>query len=74
MEKTTLYLPTEVQRALRELSRRRHQPQAVLIREALQGYLSKQQPARLKSLGLGTDDKVTGSSSEGYLRRRWRAK
>lgn len=74
MEKTTLYLPKDVQLALRELSRRQHRAQAILIREALEGYLRKQQRPKPKSLGLGTDEKVTGANSEEYLRRRWRAR
>ncbi len=73
VEKTTLYLSTGVQRALRDLARRRRRPQAVLIREALDAYLENQQRPKLKSLGLGEDPEVTGAKSEDYLRARWRA-
>ncbi len=39
MEKTTLYLATDIQRGLRGLSRRTRRPQAELIREVLERFL-----------------------------------
>ncbi|HJR18661.1 MAG TPA: CopG family transcriptional regulator, partial [Actinomycetota bacterium] len=39
MEKTTLYLPGELQVALRDAARRAGVPQAELVREALTRYL-----------------------------------
>jgi hypothetical protein len=40
MEKTTVYLDTEVARGLRAMSRSTGRPQAQLIREALAAYLA----------------------------------
>src|SRR5206468_1651199 len=44
MEKTTLYLPKELQRELRETARREGRPQAALVREALDTYLLELRP------------------------------
>ncbi len=74
MEKTTLYISAELQRALRSLARRVGKPQAEIIREALNAYVRQQERPRLGSVGLGEDDQVTGATSEEYLRSRWRAK
>ncbi len=73
MEKTTLYIPADLQRALRSLARRARKPRAEIIREALNAYLRQQERPRLGSVGVGEDDQVTGATSENYLRSRWRA-
>jgi predicted transcriptional regulator len=72
VEKTTLYISAELQRALRSLARRLRKPQAEIIREALTAYVRQQERPRLGSVGLGEDDQVTGATSEDYLRSRWR--
>jgi len=74
VEKTTLYIPADLQRALRSLARRVGKPQAEIIREALNAYVRQQERPRLGSVGLGEDDQVNGATSEDYLRSRWRAK
>lgn len=74
VEKTTLYLADGQQRALRALSRRRRKPQAELIREAIDAYLKRQDRPRPRSVGLGEDEKVSGATSEDYLRARWQAR
>lgn len=71
MEKTTLYLPIDLQRALREEARRSGRPQAELIREALRAYLSGQPRPQLRSLGLGSDRRVAARDSEAWLKREW---
>lgn len=71
MEKTTLYLPTDVQRSLRELSRRTGRPQATLIREALDRYLAGQERPRPMSIGAASDGTLEATESEGWLRSRW---
>jgi predicted DNA-binding protein len=51
VEKTTLYLPAELQRGLREAARRQGRSQADLVREAVTRYLAEQ-PRRLpKAMG-----------------------
>lgn len=71
MEKTTVYLPSELQRRLRDLAHQRKQPQAELIRDALDEYLRVSAKPLLRSLGLGADEDLSAVDCEDYLRRRW---
>lgn len=71
MEKTTLYLPRELQGALREEGRRSGRSQAHLVREALTDYLAKRPRPLPRSIGLGADGRVGGRLSEAWLRREW---
>jgi len=72
MEKTTLYLPADLQRALAAIAKRDRRPQAEIIREALTSYLSERRTVRLRSIGAGTDDEVSGATSEKWLRKNWK--
>jgi hypothetical protein len=72
MEKTTLYLPADLQRALGATAKREGRAQADIIREALTVYLSHRTPVRLRSIGAGSDDEVSGSTSENWLRKNWK--
>lgn len=71
MEKTTLYLPPELHRALREAARREGKSQAELIREALAAYLAQRQRPPFRSLGAGEDEELSGRTSEAWLERAW---
>jgi predicted transcriptional regulator len=71
MEKTTLYLPTELQRNLRDLSRRTGRPQAELIREALSAYVTKEGRPWPKSIGSAANGTVAGRDSEAWIREQW---
>lgn len=71
VEKTTLYLPSELQRALQEQARRSGRPQAELVREALRSYLQGIAPPRPRSIGLGEDDQLAARDSEAWLERAW---
>ena len=72
MEKTTLYLPGELQRSLATMARREGRSQAEIIRAALAAYFSARPPLRLRSIGAGSDDEVTGATSEKWLRENWK--
>lgn len=72
MEKTTLYLPTQLHRALRELSRRTGRTQAEVMREALQAYVQGQERPPLRSLGLGENTELHGADTEDWLEANWR--
>ncbi len=72
MHKTTLYLPLETQRRLRDAANRTHRAQAELVREALDRYLADEEPPMPRSIGMGSDREVTGASSEDWLRANWR--
>lgn len=73
MEKTTLYLPAELQRRLSDAARRSGRSQADLIREALTiflGELGKPQP---RSIGILDDPELRGEHAEAWLRQAWDA-
>jgi len=72
MEKTTLYLTGELQRNLRELSRRSGRPQASLIREALERYVAGQDRPKPTSVGAASDGTLDAAESEAWLRNQWR--
>jgi len=72
MEKTTLYLPPDLQRSLGAAAKREGRPQAEIIREALAAYLANRTPVRLRSIGAGSDEEVSGATSEEWLRKHWK--
>ncbi len=72
MEKTTLYLPSDLQRSLGAAARREGRPQAEIIREAIAAYLAGQAPLAIHSIGAGSDSEVTGATSEDWLRKNWK--
>jgi predicted transcriptional regulator len=71
MEKTTLYLPDDLQRALRSEARRSGRPQAELVRAALRAYLEGRPKPRLRSIAAGEDALLAGRDSERWLAREW---
>lgn len=72
MNKTTLYLPRETHRRLRDAADRLHRAQADIVREALDRYLEAEEAPIPRSIGLGSDPDVTGAGSEDWLRQNWR--
>ena len=74
MEKTTVYLPDELQRSILAMARREGRSQAEIIRAALEAYLSERAPLRPRSIGAGSDDEVSGATSEKWLRKNWKDK
>ena len=73
MEKTTLYLPAELQRALRALARRTGRSQAVLIREALERYIAGSEVPRPRSIGAAADGALAAPDAKAWVRDRWAA-
>ena len=71
MEKTTVYLPEMLQRALKEAARAENKPQAALVRAALEEYLERRERPPLRSLGLGEDEGLSGADSEGWIEAEW---
>jgi predicted transcriptional regulator len=71
MEKTTVYLPSHLRRALREAARAEKKAQAVVIRRALEVYLERRERPRLRSVGIGEDKELSGAESEDWLRAEW---
>lgn len=71
MEKTTLYLPPELHRALKNVARQEGKSQAELIREALAAYLARRDRPRLQSIGVAGDQGLTGRDAEVWLEKAW---
>jgi predicted transcriptional regulator len=71
MEKTTVYLPRELQRQLQEASRRSGQPQAELVREAIAAYLRAQPRRQPRFVGMGEDAELSSDEAKGWIRARW---
>jgi hypothetical protein len=72
MHKTTLYLPEATRRQLRDMARRTGQPQADLVRQALDRYLNAEASPLPKSIGAGEDSELSGRDAEDWLRANWR--
>jgi predicted transcriptional regulator len=71
MDKTTLYLPTELQQALKQLARRQKRSRAELIREALEQYV-RSQPHRLPhSVGVAASGELDATEVKAWLRESW---
>jgi predicted transcriptional regulator len=74
MDKTTLYLPAELRRALADHARRTKRPQAAIVRDAIAAYVGSEPRAKLRSIGAGEDPELSGAASEDYLRARLRSR
>jgi predicted transcriptional regulator len=68
MEKTTIYLPSEAVERLRETAKRQGQPQAALIRRAIEEFLERNGAPSIKSLGIAKSDQITGRTAKAWLR------
>jgi predicted transcriptional regulator len=72
MDKTTLYLTSELRWRLREAARRTGRRQADVIRSALDAYLDEHRPDGPRSIGAGEDEELYGTDTETWIRERWR--
>ncbi len=72
MDKTTVYLPTELHFEVRAIARRTGRPQAVVIREAIQEYVDRQDEPELLSLGIAENAGLDGADVEDWLKANWR--
>jgi len=73
VDKTTLYLPEELQRELREAARREGRPQAELVREALRAYLRDRPRPQPRSIGMLEDPTLRAEDAKRWVRERWGA-
>jgi hypothetical protein len=71
MSKTTLYLPIELQAALREEARRTGVSQADLVRQALQALLAGRDKPRPRSIGVASAGSLAARDSEAWIRETW---
>lgn len=71
MTKTTLYLPVDLQRALRDEAKRSGTSQAELVREALGRFLASRGRPLPSSIGIVSDGTLTARESEDWIRATW---
>lgn len=71
MEKTTVYLPSDLHRALKEAARAEKRPQAEVLRRALEEYLERRERPLPLSVGAGEDEGLSGADSEDWLEAEW---
>lgn len=73
MDKTTIYLPTDLHESLKELARRTGRPQAALIREAVEAYVveNEAQPPWPKTIGMFPEISVASTEVEDWLEKNW---
>lgn len=71
MTRTTVYLTTDLQRELRDESRRSGVPQAELIRSALESFLATRGRPAPRSIGVASSGELSARDSEAWLRASW---
>jgi plasmid stability protein len=71
MSKTTLYLPVDLQQALRAEARRSGASQAELVRQALETFLSGRERPLPKSIGIVADGTLSGRDVKKWIRATW---
>lgn len=71
MEKTTLYLPPELQVALREVARREGRSQAEVAREALERYVAAAGAPQPRSVGAFEQDPARGEPVPAKHAKQW---
>ncbi len=71
MERTTLYMPADLQLALRDEALRSGRPQAALVRDALRAYLGSRQRPAVTSVGLGEDSELSAREAEEWIDTEW---
>jgi len=74
MDRTTVFIPTDLRRRLADEARRRRQPQAALIREALAQYLLASPVDLPKLLGATSVPEVDAREAKAWVRQQWQSK
>lgn len=71
VEKTTLYLPADLQQRLRVEARMRGRPQAELVRDALYAYFRRRKQPWPQSIGIAENAGLSARDSEEWLEHEW---
>lgn len=71
VEKTTVYLPEQLQRELRDAARREGRPQAELVRDALKVYLGGKTRPRPRSIGMVDDPELRAVDAKRWVHEQW---
>jgi metal-responsive CopG/Arc/MetJ family transcriptional regulator len=72
MNKTTVYLPTELQGALRDVARRTGRSQAEVIRDAIAAYVAVEERPWPRSFGSAANGEVSAADLEDWLAENWK--
>ena len=64
MERTTIYLDAELKRKLKEAAARARVSEAMMVREALASYLSREKPVLLEPVGESEDGGIADRDEE----------
>jgi predicted DNA-binding protein len=71
MQKTTLYLPDDLQHELQDASRRTGLAQAEIIRAALRAYFDRVGRPAPQSLAMVADGGVPAAEAKAWIRQEW---
>jgi hypothetical protein len=71
MERTTVYLSSDLRRELEDAARRERRPKAELVREALQQYLNRQGRPRPSFVGSMEQTDVRSEDAKAWVRGEW---
>ena len=71
MKKTSVYLPSHLQQALKQAAHSEDRTQAEVLRTALEEYLERRERPRMRSVGIGGDAELYGTESEDWLHAAW---
>src|SRR5215475_8558276 len=71
MQKTTLYLPDDLQQELQDASRRTGLAQAEIIRTALRAYLDREGRPAPQSVGMVADGGISAAEAKAWIRQEW---
>ena len=71
VHKTTLYLPDELERELREAARTTGRTQAAVVREALASYLAERRPLMPGFVGSAEGSGLDPATAKDWVRREW---
>ncbi len=74
MERTTVYLPTELKLALKAAARRHGSSEAKIIREAVARYIAEPDVERSlpKSIGIANSGRIQSEHLDEWLEENWK--
>lgn len=71
VERTTIHLPPELRQRLADEARREGRAQAIIVREALERYLSRRRPERPRLVGVVSRGDADARRAKQWVREQW---
>lgn len=71
MQKTTLYLPKALHRAVKEAAKREGRSQTEIVRAALESYLAQRPKTLPRSIGAASDGTLSATEGKAWVRDTW---